>query len=200
MKSGARGGLWSSRFLGCRAAARCVYSGHPLGRMASVVALLSVLLACHCRAATYTEWIAGYPSLTGNATLESADPDSDGIPNLLEYALDGCDPTTITPWTNLPKLYLQTRNTDGSYNTPSTGRVVQPSGGTVHLVLRYKKRAGTTGLRYVAQTNNKTLQDWGWGDSAVTEWTDGDGYTWARTISDFSLWHAAFMRLRVETQ
>ena len=34
-------------------------------------------------------WMAGFSSLTGNDRLPAADPDHDGIPNLLEFVLDG---------------------------------------------------------------------------------------------------------------
>lgn len=40
----------------------------------------------------YANWIASYPTLTGDAALRTADPDGDGQPNLLEQAL-GTNPT-----------------------------------------------------------------------------------------------------------
>lgn len=43
-------------------------------------------------AAGYTAWIAGYTSLTGNDALPEADPEGDGIANMLEFVLGG-DPT-----------------------------------------------------------------------------------------------------------
>lgn len=35
----------------------------------------------------YPRWIANFPTLTGSAALETADPDGDGLPNLTELAL-----------------------------------------------------------------------------------------------------------------
>jgi hypothetical protein len=35
----------------------------------------------------YSRWLAAYPTLTGPDALENADPDHDGLPNLLELAL-----------------------------------------------------------------------------------------------------------------
>jgi hypothetical protein len=40
----------------------------------------------------YQTWLAGYPSLTGAQALRTADPDGDGLPNLVELAL-GINPT-----------------------------------------------------------------------------------------------------------
>jgi hypothetical protein len=159
------------------------------------------LFAVHsCCAVTYADWIASYPALTGNATLANSDPDGDGIPNLLEYALDGGDPT-VADGGIVPAVFTQTRNADGSYNSPVAGvRMAALGGATAHMVIRYRKRAGVEGIRYVAQTNALNLNTWGWGDSAIAEWTDGDGYTWARTISNFSAWGRQFMRLRVEAE
>jgi len=43
----------------------------------------------------YATWLTSYPSLTGNATLGTADPDGDGFNNDMEFAFDG-DPTVPT--------------------------------------------------------------------------------------------------------
>jgi autotransporter-associated beta strand protein len=37
----------------------------------------------------YVPWIAGFPTLTGDAALPTADPDNDGVANLLEFVLGG---------------------------------------------------------------------------------------------------------------
>lgn len=165
--------------------------------------LLLVLLACAlpARAVTYAEWMAGYPSLTGAAALATADPDSDGLTNLLEFAMAGGDPIVGNSASLVPVFLMQVRNTDGSYAEPTSGRVSiadMSAAASVHGVLKYQKRAGVVGLRYIPQTNQKNLNDWGWGDSAVTEWVDA-GYTYARTISDMRVWNGTvFMRLKVE--
>lgn len=41
----------------------------------------------------FASFMAGFPSLTGADALPGADPDGDGVSNLLEYALNGFDPT-----------------------------------------------------------------------------------------------------------
>ena len=43
----------------------------------------------------YQLWLAGYPSLTGTASLPGADPDGDGYNNQMEFAF-GTDPTTLS--------------------------------------------------------------------------------------------------------
>lgn len=44
----------------------------------------------------YDTWMAGFPTLTGNDALADADPDHDGVKNLLEFVLNG-NPTTSDP-------------------------------------------------------------------------------------------------------
>jgi hypothetical protein len=111
------------------------------------------------------------------------------------------DPTIPNPSSILPTLYLQTRNTDGTYNAPTTGRLTTAQwtdSASVHGVLRYQLRAGITGLYLTPEVNHKNIQDWGWGTSAFTEWTDS-GYSYARSISDMRVWQRrCFLRLRVE--
>ena len=165
---------------------------------AYLLLLLATAPAAH--ALTYAEWIAGYTSLTGNATLATADPDGDGIKNLMEFALAGGDPTVPSDPGILPKLFCQTRNPDGSYNDlvlkPTTDEV--DAAASLHGVLRYQPREGVTGIRFIPMTNQKNLNDWGWGPSAFYEWTDA-GYSYARGLSDMKVWQwRIFLRLRVE--
>ncbi len=44
----------------------------------------------------YSTWIAGYPSVTGDATLPGSDADGDSLPNLLEFVLGG-EPNDVAP-------------------------------------------------------------------------------------------------------
>ncbi|MGC4115202.1 MAG: proprotein convertase P-domain-containing protein [Myxococcales bacterium] len=59
----------------------------------------------------YAKWLATYPTLTGDAALRSADPDADGLNNLLEQAL-GTDPTSaasravLAPSVSANRLHL----------------------------------------------------------------------------------------------
>ncbi len=170
-------------------------------RALACAGLVLLISAPSAPALTYAEWIAGYPSLTGDAALATADPDGDGIQNLLEFALAAGDPTVPSSPEILPKLYQQTRNTDGTYNPPAAKLTAaeRAAAATIHGVLRYQPREGVTGIRYIPMTNQVNLQDWGWGPSAFApEWSDG-GYTLARAHTDIAVWKTrAFLRLRVE--
>ncbi len=71
--------------------------------------------------AGFANWMSQFTALSAADRLANADPDSDGIPNLLEYAIDGQDPTVSNP-------------TVGSLTGNS---------------LNFTKRAGTIGLTYL---------------------------------------------------
>jgi len=57
---------------------------------------------------TYATWLTGHPTLTGNDALDTADPDSDGIANFLEYALNS-DPSAPNPPTSTFILNSETK-------------------------------------------------------------------------------------------
>lgn len=168
-----------------------------------LIALIFALALLPLRAAPYDDWIAGFPSLSGEAASPTADPDADGQPNLMEYALDGFDPTASdnpSARLSLPRPYYVLRAADGSYGSPVTSYTpAQAAAATsIHMVIRYKPRAGVEGLRFIPMTNQGNLNHWGFGDSAIIEW-DADGYRWARSIINMKEWkYRAFMRLRVE--
>ncbi len=70
--------------------------------------------------AGFANWMTQFATLSAADRLANADPDADGIPNLVEYAIDGQDPTVANP-------------AAGSF----TGNA-----------LSFTKRAGTIGLTY----------------------------------------------------
>lgn len=74
----------------------------------------------------YQQWLAAYPSLTGNATEGSADPDGDGYVNDTEFAFDG-NPT-------VPTASLLTTSTSGGNMTVSfIARNTTPAGASYQV-------------------------------------------------------------------
>lgn len=60
-------------------------SSHPSGRIAGTGSLIVTTNG----PVNFTSWIDGFPSLSAAQKLPTADPDGDGINNLLEYTLNG---------------------------------------------------------------------------------------------------------------
>jgi hypothetical protein len=90
----------------------------------------------------FAAWITLFPTLTGNSALPNVDPDADGLPNLIEYAL-GFAPTTpsTTP-------LLQHSATPGS-----------------HLTLTFTPKV-ITGLTYTIQSSSDLIL---WTDTDITD-------------------------------
>ena len=76
--------------------------------------------------AAYASWIANYPSLTGNATLGTADPDGDGFNNNMEFAFDG-NPTAMTPH------LLNSQSSGGNMTISFVARNTNPPGATYQV-------------------------------------------------------------------
>lgn len=123
-----------------------------------------------CRALTFEEWIAGYPQVTGADAGQLGDPDKDGIPNLIEYALEGCSPLAF----DQPRMPVGVQGVrvlpDLPFANPAaierrTGAV--PAGEWVHFGLRFKPRAGVEDVRFSLC----------YGDTkgGLHRWMDGDG-------------------------
>lgn len=84
--------------------------------------------------AGFANWMTQFTTLSAAQRLANADPDNDGIPNLVEYAIDGQDTTVSNP-------------AAGSFAGNS---------------LSFTKRAGTIGLTYsiVESTDLGIADDW----------------------------------------
>ena len=134
----------------------------------------------------YTNWqLAHFTAAElANAAISGdlADPDGDGIPNLLEYAL------------NLdPKIAKTT-------GLPTAGQTTV--GGQQYLTLTYTQLIGTPGITYLPQVSGD-LSTWNGGSGytvAVGTTSNGDGATQTVVVRDAVAMSGAtrrFMRLQV---
>lgn len=64
--------------------------------VSDIVGLAKLNISMSAPLDPYARWLADRPTLTGPAALETADADSDGVPNLLELAF-GSNPQTSDP-------------------------------------------------------------------------------------------------------
>lgn len=139
-------------------------------RLWPLVPALALLLALTpARALTFSNWIAGYPTVTNTAL--NGDQDNDGIPNLTEFALADCDPTRVDSSTALPAMVFGTREGDSVIPWRDAG-VIQPSDAAVppltsyfYIGLAYKPRANVEGIRLRPQ--------YAWWASNLEAWLDG---------------------------
>lgn len=107
----------------------------PATRLGTFTISSSGVLTFTLASNAYASWIAGYPSLTGNNALDTADPDHDGMTNCVEFIL-GSDPTKSGD-TNRPGAALNAGNLVFSYprNGSATAlydAIVQTSTDLVH--------------------------------------------------------------------
>jgi hypothetical protein len=119
---------------------------------------------------TFADWVATYATL-GSANGPLDDPDGDGVPNLLEYAL-------------------------GSRPDEASSRilpVVATSGN--HLTLAFTPQ-NTTGLRYIVEASSDLL-DWSERHDITTLITPGQLYIYEDS-ANLSTTQRRFLRLRVE--
>ena len=175
-------------------------------KLPQLLLLAALALTPSARAITYATWIASY-GLTGGDALATADPDQDGMPNLMEYALDGKNPTVSDPTVGTPSFAWGTRTLNDlpsvnpaaiTWSTASIGT------GKYHVGLRYRPRAGTEGILYLVEYSDPIngLYRWFSGRSIIVTRTDypvaGDNVGWVLQLFDAVYAKRLFFRLRVE--
>ena len=102
------------------------------------------LLSRFVQPLTYQSWAAGH-GLTGAATNVLADPDNDGVVNLMEYAFN-LSPE-VADQSALPQIHLQTQTVNGQPGT--------------YLTVQFPRQLGTSNLTYILQ-----------GSSDLISWTN----------------------------
>ncbi|MGJ8698034.1 MAG: lamin tail domain-containing protein [Verrucomicrobiaceae bacterium] len=135
---------------------------------------------------SYSDWLADNftPGELGNPAIsgENADPDNDGISNLLEYALFS-DPQSTDPLESL-----------------ITSSFVE-DGGQTYFTFTYRQRTPAPELTYIPQISTG-LQTWREGPSHLVEFSNvdhgnGSSTVTVRSTSPFTIQAREFARLKV---
>lgn len=148
--------------------------------MKHIVSILIFLaLAASAPALTFEAWIATFPTIA-DASPE-ADPDGDGVENLLEYALAGMDPTTLDQQWRLPEQVFGLRAANTALPLEDLSVIVfdgqnVPKEGSYYVGLRYKPRAGTEGIMW--------LPEYSWWTMNLDAWLNGRGAFLPATTPD----------------
>ena len=100
------------------------------------------LLSRFIRPLTYSDWATGY-GLSGPANDPGADPDGDGVKNMMEYAF-GLSPV-MADASALPRFQLQSQNVSGQTNT--------------YLTVQFLRQMGATNLTYMVESSTN-LSNW----------------------------------------
>lgn len=178
--------------------------------LALVFSLLAFGFSPLLHAESFADWIDGH-GLTGTNAAALADPDGDGVPNLVEYAFAGFDPSAADARATT-EFVAGTRATNTvSPQEDITVIVLTPDlkppkdGAPFYIGLRYKPRAGTEGLVLEPQ--------YSWSAANLGSWLDGRGAFYAPTQPDTNgaviSWmrgmfekefKAAFLRLKISTK
>lgn len=168
--------------------------------------LLFFCFASSAQAVTYEAWIATY-GLTGASALETADPDNDGKINLVEYCLDGMNPTTRQGAVNTVFGFAPA-NSDGSFGVAES---TKPEGAprAWHHALVYRLRTGIEDVSVYPQISHECpatksggdlrywLGDGGRDDALLMVYTRPDGALQAMSRTRGHLQSRAFMRLSI---
>lgn len=131
--------------------------------------LFLVLAALPAQAISYATWVASY-SLTGSDALETADPDHDGMSNLMEYVLADGVPNVVGPMSIKPVFGFCMPLADGSFSLPS---LTKPDGSPLgyHNCLTYKLRDGIEDVTVTPQFSQPCPASNA--DGSLVRWLDG---------------------------
>ena len=98
------------------------------------------LLSRFVQPLTYSDWTTGY-GLSGAAADPMADPDGDGVKNVMEYAF-GLSPVTADA-SALPRFQLQSQTVNGQPGT--------------YLTVQFLRQMGATNLTYTIEVSTNLL-------------------------------------------
>jgi hypothetical protein len=167
-----------------------------------------LLLSVPClpmRGESFAAWAAGH-GLSGDDAAPDADPDYDRMSNLLEYMLDGGDPTVSGPLSILPQQGWSQKRSDGDLQEWTATHENGPR--DVHyMALKYKLRADTEGYKAMPEVSWSPMSSQNGGDSGLIRYYSGraavrvdeisGGYVQATSLFCDKLWQRGFMRLRI---
>lgn len=165
--------------------------------------LLLMMLWLPAQAVTLDAWIASY-GLTGGNAADDADPDKDGMPNIIEYALHGGVPNVAGPWDILPVFGWSMMLADGTFSESQTAAINGAPIG-VHMALKYKLRSGIEGVKVEpllsipcpASNVNQSLFHYFGGQSMTRVMTASSSYTQAVCLMRSDLLSMGFMKLEI---
>lgn len=162
--------------------------------------LILAALTSPLSAETFTEFATAY-SLTGSDAQPTADPDHDGVPNLIEFALDGMSPTTPdVSHSSMPQMVFVRRiGTElGQWEYAGTTPPTDGLDGIFHTALLYRPRPGVAGIRFIPKiSDTSTLKRWFDGCSALRSEALTSGQIMSVCITQGQRYKRFFMRLEV---
>lgn len=172
-------------------------------RLFVLLCLTVHLLAQAATAVTLEAWLDSY-ELTGADAADDADPDKDGMPNIIEFALHGGVPNVAGPWDILPVFGWSMMLADGTFSESQTTAINGAPIG-VHMALKYKLRAGIEGVKVEpllsipcpASNADKSLFHYFGGQSMTRVMAASIGYTQAVCLMRSDLLDKGFMKLEI---
>lgn len=162
--------------------------------------LLHAVWLISAKAETFAAWAESY-GLTGDDAAADADPDFDRLPNLLEYAFAGLDPTVINsapPSMPQQGWLRQIGENRGDWEWVDQSQKATGLNNVWHSGLRWQVRPGIEGIRFVPEIADQgSLRHWFNGRSAwIIESIPGN-ILQAVAITQGNRYERFFMRVKV---